>query len=342
VSRAGRSIRNAISSGSAGSCARDPVKKSYKKMIDGAALFEERKHLAPDAALRFKLIPRQADTRMEGVELEVAGDSIAIPLRVAPDQTFTIERNRTALKENAQVMPNRKAGTMTWRADVRTPGLPPNVRRLGDLRLECAVGMKAGLISNYPAGFWGWLDGLIAQNESYCHRAAPRYLFFAERPIWSVTLVDGERREVLPVDMLYGGARRSRGAQSVDVDAEAPRHIDVAFRVRLRVEAHHVRHENRVEQSVREVERPADLVRDRVGGAEQGVGESEPRLQAPRRHCLPGANVLGVLDRDGEVFDDRPHRRERVAPAQEVARLGDAGLDRMAERVQPGVRRQLR
>ncbi|HZO00877.1 MAG TPA: hypothetical protein VFB93_06730, partial [Burkholderiales bacterium] len=134
---------------------RDPVKKSYKKMIDGAALFEERKHLAPDAALRFKLIPRQADTRMEGVELEVAADSIAIPLKVAPDQTFTIERNRTALKENAQVMPNRKVGTMTWRADVRTPGLPPNVRRLGDLRLECAVGMKAGLISNYPAGFWG-------------------------------------------------------------------------------------------------------------------------------------------------------------------------------------------
>ena len=156
---------------------------------------------------------------MEGVELEVAGDSIAIPLKVAPDQTFTIERNRTALKENAQVIPNRKAGAMTWRADVRTPGLPPNVRRLGDLRLECAVGMKAGLISNYPAGFWGWLDGLIAQNESYCHRAAPRYLFFAERPIWSVTLVDGERREVLPVDMLYGGASR-------DPDWQKDRHCD--------------------------------------------------------------------------------------------------------------------
>lgn len=198
---------------------RDPVKKSYKKMIDGAALFEERRHLAPDAALRFKLIPRQADTRMEGVELEVAADSIAIPLKVAPDQTFTIERNRTALKENAQVMPNRKAGTITWRADVRTPGLPANVRRLGDLRLECEVGMKAGLISNYPAGFWGWLDGLIAQNESYCHRAAPRYLFFAERPIWSVTLVDGERREVLPVDMLYGGASR-------DPDWQKDRHCD--------------------------------------------------------------------------------------------------------------------
>ena len=187
---------------------RDPVKKSYKKMLDGAALFEEKKHLAPNASLRFKLIPRREDARMDGVELEVAAESIAIPLKVASDQTFTIERNRTALKENAQVMPNRKAGTMTWRADVRTPGLPANVRRLGDLRLECEVGMKSGLISNYPTGFWGWLDGVIARNETYCHRASPRYLFFAERPIWTVTLIDGARREVLSVDMLYGGAAR--------------------------------------------------------------------------------------------------------------------------------------
>jgi hypothetical protein len=102
---------------------------------------------------------------------------------------------------------------------VRTPGLQPNVRRLGDLRLECEVGIKAGLISNYPAGFWGWLDGLIPRNESYCHRAAPRYVFFAERPIWSVTLVDGERREVLPVDMLYAGASR-------DPEWKKDRHCD--------------------------------------------------------------------------------------------------------------------
>src|SRR5688572_22593057 len=189
---------------------RNPVMKSYRKMLNGAALFEERKHLAPAAALRFKLLPRKPGTPMEDVELEVAADSVAIPLKVAPDRTFTIERNRTALKENAKVMPNRKAGTMTWRADVRTPGLPPNTRRLGDLRLECEVGMKAGLISNYPSGFWGWLDERISKNPDYCHRPAPRYLFFAERPIFSVTLLDGARGEVLSVDMLYGGATRDR------------------------------------------------------------------------------------------------------------------------------------
>jgi hypothetical protein len=198
---------------------RDPVKKSYKKMLDGADRFEQRRHLAPDASLRFKLIPRKPDAKMEGVRLEVAADSLSVPLKVAPDQTFTIERNAVALKENARVMPNRRAGTMTWRAEVRTPGLPPNVRRLGDLRLECEVGMEAGLISNYPRGFLGWLDGLIAENAGYCRRAAPRYLFFAERPVWSVTLVDGARREVLPVDMLYGGAAR-------DPDWKKDQHCD--------------------------------------------------------------------------------------------------------------------
>jgi hypothetical protein len=201
---------------------RDPVKKSYRKMLDGAALFAERRSaLAPGAALRFKLIARKPDARIEGTQLAVEAESVSIPLKIAADQTFALERNRTALKENAQVMPNRKAGTMTWRAEVRTPGLAPDTRRLGDLRLECEVGMKAGLISNYPAGFFGWLDSLIANNAGYCHRDVPRYLFFAERPLFSVTLVDGERREVLPVDLLYGGAMR-------DADWKKDTHCDCA------------------------------------------------------------------------------------------------------------------
>lgn len=198
---------------------RDPVKKSYRRMLEGAQLFAERKHLAPRAELRFKLIPRKPGARIEGTELAVEGESVSIPVKVAPDRTFTLERNRTALKENAQVMPNRKAGTMTWRAEVRTPGLPPDTRRLGDLRLECEVGMKAGLISNYPAGFFGWLDSLIANNADYCRRTVPRYLFFAEYPLFNVTLVHGGRSEALPVDLLYGGATR-------DPDWKKDRHCD--------------------------------------------------------------------------------------------------------------------
>ena len=198
---------------------RNPVAKSYRKMVEGAKLFEEKRHLAPAAELRFKLLPRKEDVSLDGVRLKVEAESVAIPLKVAPDHTFALQVDRAALSKDARVIPNRKAGTMTWRADVRTPGLPPNVRRLGDLRLECEVGMKAGLISNYPRGFFGWLEGLLGGSPDYCRRAAPRYLFFAEQPLFGVTLVDGPRREALSVDMLYGGAAR-------DPDWKADRHCD--------------------------------------------------------------------------------------------------------------------
>ena len=115
---------------------REPVEKSYRKMIAGMDLFEKtRSQLAPQATLRFKLLPRRRDTNMEGIVLEILGDSVAIPVAVAADRTFTLERNQKALEEDASVTPNRRSRSMTWRTEIRTPGLPAGTRRLGDLRL---------------------------------------------------------------------------------------------------------------------------------------------------------------------------------------------------------------
>jgi hypothetical protein len=187
---------------------RNPVDKSYRRMIAGMELFERKRHLAPAASLRFKLLPRNRHTNMERVELEIVGDSFAMPLQLAPNDTFALQRHEIGLKENASVRPNRRAGTMTWRTEIRTPGLPPNTRRLGDLRLECEVGMEAGLISNRRPFRFRWMEALFGEGPDYCHRAEPRYLFFADRPLFSVTMVAGARRGVLSVDRLYAGASR--------------------------------------------------------------------------------------------------------------------------------------
>jgi hypothetical protein len=187
---------------------RNPVAKSYRKIVAGMERFEKRHDLAPAASLRFRLLPRHRDTKMEDVEVEIVGDSVTIPVEVARDHTFVLERHRVALKEDAAVMPNRKARSMTWRADIRTPSLPPNTRRLGDLRLECEVGMQAGLISNQRRSLSGRILDLVPEGPEYCSRPDPRYLFFAERPLFSVALVSGARRQVLPIDMLYAGASR--------------------------------------------------------------------------------------------------------------------------------------
>jgi hypothetical protein len=195
------------------SAMRDPVAKSYRRIVEGIEVFERRRQLAPRASLRFRLLPRQRDTDMAAITLRIVGQTLAIPVPVATDNTFTIARNARALEEDAIVVPNRRAGSLTWRVDIRTPGLPGNTRRLGDLRLECLVGMESGLISDYPPSL---LDDMARWlgHWRYCEQREPRYFFFAERPLWSVTLIHGNRREVIPVDRMYAGA--SRGPMTAD------------------------------------------------------------------------------------------------------------------------------
>ena len=185
---------------------RDPVEKSYRKMIRGMDLFEKERSMAPGASLRFRLLPRKRETDMNNVTLEVLGSNkAAFDVAVAPDRTFVLPRDQVAFEEDAQLIPNRRVQSMTWRTDIRTPGLAPNTRRLGDLRLECRVGMEAGLISN-SSNIIGRLVKAVLDTPAYCDRQAPLYLFFADRPLFSVAMVSGQRREILSMDKLYASA----------------------------------------------------------------------------------------------------------------------------------------
>ena len=188
----------------------DPVEKSLRKMVRGMDYFERsRAATAPEASLRFRLLPRKPGTDMDHIQLEVIGSTVAYDVPIAPDHTFMLERNPKALQEDAVVSPNRKRLSMTWRTEIRTPGLPANTRRLGDLRLECQVGLEADLVSNSSP--IARIANLFTDPKSYCERVNAKYLYFAERPLFSVTLAAGARREVLPIDQLYAMASDDPG-----------------------------------------------------------------------------------------------------------------------------------
>ena len=189
-----------------GTNVRDPVEKSYRKMVRGMDLFERMRSMAPQATLSFRLLPRKRDTDMNRIRVDVVGKEVDFNVLVRPDGTFILPRDRQALAEDAVVTPNRRALTMTWRTEIRTPGLPPATRRLGDLRLECEVGIEAGLISNNRGLFDRITDMLFGDTPDYCSGKAQRYLYFSDKPLFNVTLVDGVRRQVVPVDRLYAGA----------------------------------------------------------------------------------------------------------------------------------------
>jgi hypothetical protein len=187
---------------------RDPVDKSYRKMIRGMERFEREHALAPKATLRFHLLPRATTVKMTGIALRVAGDNVTIPVPLADDNSFVLPRNEQALREDAAVVANRKTTSMTWRASVVTPGLPPDTRRLGDLRLECFVGMEAGLVSN-SSPLFGWISDALTTADQVCNSPRGNYLFFTQRPVFSVTLRAGDRTEVLPFKMLYAGGEQT-------------------------------------------------------------------------------------------------------------------------------------
>ena len=192
---------------------RDPVVKSYRKMIQGMDLFEKEHALSPNASLRFKLLARRRESDMNTVQIDVIGSTVDFTVPVAPDHTFALPRNPQAFDEDAQVIPNRKKQTMTWRTEIRTPGLPPNTRRLGDLRLECRVGMEAGLVSTSNT-LISRIAGALFNTPAYCDRKVPLYLFFSDRPLFSVTLVAATRREILAIDQLYAAASDDPGLKN--------------------------------------------------------------------------------------------------------------------------------
>ncbi len=97
---------------------------------------------------------------------------------------------------------NRKANSMTWRAEIRTPGQAEDTRRLGELRLESLIGLSAGLVSNNST-LAKVVMTVATLGGPRCDSSINNYLLFAERSLFSVTLRSGARREVLPFKRLY-------------------------------------------------------------------------------------------------------------------------------------------
>lgn len=118
---------------------RDPDLRPYRTMLKGLDAYADHQRLAPDAPLRFMLVPATPQARLDGVTLHLSADNLSIPVPLAADGSFTLTRDKTAYDANADLVSNKKRDTLRWRADIHTPGLPANVRRLGDLRLECEI-----------------------------------------------------------------------------------------------------------------------------------------------------------------------------------------------------------
>lgn len=181
---------------------KNPDMKSYRAVVAGLDAFAEHHALAPSVPeLRFRLAPQsgQDDAAGDALYLRIVGNGDPIPVPIAQDGTFSVPRVQSAIDDDADLILNRKKGVLKGYPDIRTPGLPENVRRLGDLRLECQVmiaiakkemGMMMKLFVNTITMTTNWCDMSFDKKKV-------RFSFRSQRPLVSAEIVDGERRETM-------------------------------------------------------------------------------------------------------------------------------------------------
>ena len=183
------------------SSTRNLDEQPYSKIYNGIEVFEKNHAMAPGASLRFRLLPRADTTSYDGLTVKLAGDKANLPVSVDRSEMFALPKDSAELNDNAWVTTNRKDHSFIWRVDIRSPNLPPNTRRLGDLRLECKVDLTGAKLAR---GFKPPAFLAIAAVSDPCTYRGVRFPFFADKPIFNVTLVSGQRKQSLSSDSLYG------------------------------------------------------------------------------------------------------------------------------------------
>jgi len=181
---------------------KDPDWKTYRAFTAGLDTFDEQHRLAPAAALRFVLLPKAATASLQDIKLRIAGDTLSIPVPVDADGTFTVPRSDAATQEDAELFLNRKPGTFRWRPDIRSPGVPANARRLGDLRLECAVRWA---VEQYETPYV--IRKLFDAAGQPCLTSRIKVDYIAPRAIAAMYLVHNGRRGKLPDNLLESGGK---------------------------------------------------------------------------------------------------------------------------------------
>lgn len=190
----------------------NPMAWDYKVLRAAQDVFDERTAArAPGAVLAFRL-PRPA-LGQDGNRVEIVRADRRIPLTMTSNDAFVLTRDAAAAQAGAMVtVVNRNFNQGSYNepvAQVRSPGLAENVRRLGDLRLACAAQMAMLKAEGFKIKAMLSVTNLFGLD--LCDDT--KVMDF-DKPAGSfdtVTIEDGERRLVFP-------ARQSKAPRLGDRD----------------------------------------------------------------------------------------------------------------------------
>src|SRR6185312_1814177 len=113
--------------------------KTLAQLLRARDAFDRHHALAPDATLAFRLYARLDPADLPRLRLFFVDGRHRTEVPLDDHQRFALSPAWTPANaaRGALLQTNLPDGAVAWKVDIRTPGLPDDRRRLGDLRLEC-------------------------------------------------------------------------------------------------------------------------------------------------------------------------------------------------------------
>lgn len=182
---------------------RDPEVRKYAAIVAGLDAFDDYHRLAPAVpVLQFRVEPRSGVDKPVLPAARLGGDDgFSLALAVDADGMFVVPRSQPALDANSELVLNQKRRHYRVTPVVRSPGLPDNVRRLGDLRLECRVQVA---IIKEEIPLWVVLTAnTILRTRDWCgftFDGKSGFTFKHTQTLNAAELVDGKRSALLETE----------------------------------------------------------------------------------------------------------------------------------------------
>ena len=182
---------------------RDPEVRKYVAIVAGLDAFDRYHGMAPRvASLRFRVAPRDGTGMAALPSARLGGENgFDLPLTVDADGMFTVPRSAAALDANSELVLNQRRRAFRVKPVVRSPGLPDNVRRLGDLRLECRVEVA---IIKEEIPLWVVLAAnTLLRTRDWCGfmiEGKSGFSFKHDKRLQAAVLVDGNRSALLETE----------------------------------------------------------------------------------------------------------------------------------------------
>ena len=171
--------------------------KTVAQLLSAQEAFDRHHALAPAATLAFRLYARRDPQDLGRLRLQLVDGNQRHDVQLDEHQRFALD---PTWSPDATLQTTLPDGAVAWKIDIRSPGIPPDERRLGDLRLECEADTFHG---NLQRGLRTPISAVLDASDELC-LLDDAEAWFAEQPLFGVTLISGDRSRKLPYRYLHG------------------------------------------------------------------------------------------------------------------------------------------